>query len=155
MGFMSATFRAGVGMVVLDPAGRVLILERDDHPGSWQFPQGGIEADEDPPIAMWRELAEEVGLTPHEVELVAELPEWLGYELPEELRSAKTGRGQVHRWFVLRSLSGEPRVDLGGPDRAEFRAHRWIAMSEAVEAVVSFRQPVYRHLAEVLTTIGR
>ena len=107
---------------------------REDRPGSWQFPQGGIEADEEPPTAMSRELAEEVGLTPLEVELVAELPEWLGYELPEALRSEKTGRGQVHRWFVLRSLSDEPRIDLGQLGRAEFRAHRWMEMSEAVDS---------------------
>src|SRR3954454_13083451 len=152
---MSATFRAGVGMVVLDRAGRVLTLERDDHPGSWQFPQGGIEADEDAPTAMWRELAEEVGLGPVDVVVVAEVAEWLGYELPDQLRSEKTGRGQVHRWFVLRSRSAEPRIDLGRLDRAEFRSHRWIEMSEAVDAAVSFRQPVYRRLAELITTIGR
>ena len=45
-------FRAGVGAVVLEPNGRVLVLERSDVPGAWQFPQGGLDDGETPPEGM-------------------------------------------------------------------------------------------------------
>ena len=108
---MSATFRAGVGGVIVDQRGRVLAFQRSAIPGAWQLPQGGIEEDEEPIDALWRELREETGLTADNVELVGEVPEWLGYLLPVGDQSEKTGRGQVHKWFVLRARTSAFRCD--------------------------------------------
>jgi putative (di)nucleoside polyphosphate hydrolase len=145
---VGTTFRAGVGAVILDGHGRALALERIDRPGAWQLPQGGLEDGESPEDGLWRELTEETGLTGSDVELVAEVPEWIGYELPDELRSPKTGSGQVHKWFVLRSRTDEPPVRLDGEGAAEFRAWRWTSLDELAADVVEFRRPVYRRLAE-------
>jgi putative (di)nucleoside polyphosphate hydrolase len=151
---MSPTFRAGVGMVVFDDRGRVLALERSAVPGAWQLPQGGIEGDEEPVDALWRELREETGLTPDHVQVLAELPEWLGYELPAAYRSAKTGRGQVHKWFLLRASAQDPPVRTGTMPDAEFRSWRWVGLAELAEQVVAFRRPVYRRLAELVDARG-
>jgi putative (di)nucleoside polyphosphate hydrolase len=150
---MSPTFRAGVGIVVLDARGRALALERSAVRGGWQLPQGGIEGDEEPVDALWRELREETGLTADDVHVVAELPEWLGYELPAEYRSPKTGLGQVHKWFLLRTQGDDPPVRTGTMPGAEFRAWRWVDLAELAEQTVAFRRPVYRRLVALVASV--
>ncbi|MFM8650631.1 MAG: NUDIX domain-containing protein, partial [Actinomycetota bacterium] len=72
-----ATFRAGVAMIVRRGDGQLLAFERRDSPGSWQLPQGGIDAGETPTDAAWRELHEETGLDINSVRLVGECPDWI------------------------------------------------------------------------------
>ncbi len=133
-------------MVVTDGAGLVLVCERSDWPGAWQFPQGGLDEGETPAATALRELEEETAITADQVELVAEVPEWLAYEVPPEHRKAKTGLGQVQRWYLLRLLPGAPGPDLARAKDREFSAFRWVTLDEAAEAAVGFRQPVYRRL---------
>ncbi len=140
-------FRAGVGLVVIDADGRVLGLERCDVPGSWQLPQGGIESGEEPLDAARRELAEETGIGWHAVELIAEYPSWLGYELPVSERSSKTGRGQVHRWFLVRFVGDDSGIDLNAESGGgEFCAWRWMHVAELVALTWEIRRPIYEAL---------
>ena len=54
------------GILLVDPAGRVLLQHRDQHapisPNKWSPPGGGIEPGEESEAAARRELAEETGL---------------------------------------------------------------------------------------------
>ena len=63
-------FRPNVGIVLLNPKNQVFWGKRI-RTHSWQFPQGGINYGETPEQAMFRELHEEVGLTPDHVRIVA------------------------------------------------------------------------------------
>ena len=142
------SFRAGAGAVILDRKGRVLAFERADVPEpSWQLPQGGLEHGEDPAVAVLREVREETGLEAAELEPLGSLPEPLAYELPQAMRSRKTGRGQVLYWFFFRLSEGvEPR----DPPEGEFRACRPMRFEELVEATAPFRRPTYQRLREHL-----
>jgi putative (di)nucleoside polyphosphate hydrolase len=142
------TFRAGVGMIVVDLDGRVLALERSDILGAWQLPQGGLHPGEAIEVAAWRELAEETGLSPEQVTLEDAFEAWVGYELPEEYRKQKTGRGQVHRWFLFRLQAGAKLPEL--PKNAEFHDWQWLAMPEVISRAVEFRRPEYRVVARWL-----
>ena len=135
-------FRANAGAVICDSDGLILALERSDVPGAWQLPQGGLDTDEEPYDAVLREVAEETGLNVSELEALGHYPELLAYELPHEARSGKTGRGQVQYWFYF--VTAQKTLNLG----KEFRDHRWTEFSTLVELVVSFRQPLYRKLAD-------
>lgn len=67
-------------VLLVDPAGRVLLQERDEHPeidpDTWGFCGGHLEDDEEPLLGALRELAEETGVTlaPDALTLVAEVP---------------------------------------------------------------------------------
>ena len=141
----SMQFRAGVVAVVTNSAGQVMAFERSDVPGAWQLPQGGINVAEDITAAAWRELFEETGLGPDQVELVGEYPEWTAYEWPAELRAAGKGRGghrlgQAQRWFFFRVVDDavEPT-----PDGIEFSTWRWVDRDWLIAQVVEFRRPSY------------
>ena len=59
-------YRPNVGIVLMHPDGRVFWARRV-HRDGWQFPQGGMNTDETPLEAMYRELREETGLLPDHV----------------------------------------------------------------------------------------
>jgi putative (di)nucleoside polyphosphate hydrolase len=145
---VDSTFRANVGAVIADGAGRVLIFERADRSGGWQFPQGGIDDGEEPQDAVLREITEETGIDPVHLTHLATHPQWLGYEIPLAHRGPKTGRGQVQKWFLFR-LDDDALVQPPQGEDMEFSGYRWVAIDEAVECVVDFKRPVYEAVAEV------
>jgi len=52
--------------LIRDGAGRLLlqrVLPGKPHAGRWEFPGGKVEAEENPRVALCREIAEELGLT--------------------------------------------------------------------------------------------
>src|ERR1044072_8423502 len=74
-------YRPNVGIVLMHPDGRVFWARRV-HRDGWQFPQGGMNSDETPLEAMYRELREETGLLPEHVDVLGATPGWLRYQLP-------------------------------------------------------------------------
>lgn len=146
------SFRAGVVMVVRRDNGDLLVGERADNPGSWQLPQGGIDPDESPLEAAWRELGEETGLTENEVRLVSELPDWIAYEWPPELRRetrkfGRSVRGQVQKWFLFGVIpNGDDHAHHVDPrvDGDEFRAWTWMDPHSVVDTVIEWRRDAYR-----------
>jgi putative (di)nucleoside polyphosphate hydrolase len=143
-----AFFRANVGACLIDECDQVLALKRKGvAENSWQMPQGGIQEGESPRQAILRELGEEIGLGAADVEVLAERPDWLVYELPEEYRRPKVGWGQVQKWFLLRVMPDA----IVNPDGKEFEAYEWLTPTDLMPRVVPFRKPVYeRVLADFL-----
>lgn len=138
-------FRASVVVVVRRENGDLLAFERADVPGAWQLPQGGLDEGEEPVAAAWRELGEETGLGPDEVRLVHELPEWIAYEWPADIREkAKEGRrrrGQIQKWFLFGVIA---QHDLAPrPDGVEFGAWQWMSPHQLLAEVAEFRRDGY------------
>ena len=48
--------------MIVNDEGYVLAIERADVAGAWQLPQGGLDEDEDPLDAAYREIVEETGI---------------------------------------------------------------------------------------------
>jgi putative (di)nucleoside polyphosphate hydrolase len=137
----SSNFRAGVVAAVTNSRKELLAFERSDVRGAWQLAQGGIDVGEEPRAAAWRELFEETGLGPDDVELVGEHPEWVVYEFPDQIRSAGKRLGQAQRWFLFRVRSDDvvPR-----PDDVEFVAWKWVDPVWLIDQVIEFRRSAYQ-----------
>jgi putative (di)nucleoside polyphosphate hydrolase len=149
-------YRHNVGIILVNPRGELFWARRIGE-NSWQFPQGGIRADETPEEALFRELAEEVGLRPEDVEVVGSTQDWLRYRLPKRFvhrRRKPVCIGQKQRWFLLR-LIHEERVRLDSSEKPEFDHWRWVDHEAPVNEVVSFKRNVYqRALDELIPLIN-
>ena len=76
-------FRANVGIVLMRAPGELFLGGRLGGRG-WQFPQGGINRGERVEAALFRELREEIGLQPSDVEVLGSTRGWLRYRLPRQ-----------------------------------------------------------------------
>ena len=148
----SQHFRAGVVIVVRHPdLAKVMAFERSDAAGSWQLPQGGLHAGEEPIEGAWRELFEETGLGPDAVVARAEYPERLAYEWPAEVKreAGREGRriGQVQKWFLFDALSADV---VPTPDGSEFVAWQWVTPRWLIEHVLEWRRGPYERVLGTL-----
>ena len=146
-------FRPNVGIVLMHDDGRVFWARRVRRDG-WQFPQGGINTDETPLEAMYRELREETGLLPAHVDVLGATPGWLRYRLPPHAirhRDKLVCIGQKQVWYLLRFRGLEGDVRLDGTDCPEFDHWRWVDCWYPLQHVVTFKRSVYaralHHLA--------
>ena len=151
-------YRPGVGIMLLNPEGRVFVGRRQDMPAglaAWQMPQGGIDPGESPREAALRELEEEVG-TNH-AQIIAETNGWLHYDLPPEIaqtiadaRGYPNGlwggryRGQRQKWFAMRFLGQDTDIDPAAGEHPEFDAWEWVAPARLPELIVPFKRPLYQ-----------
>jgi putative (di)nucleoside polyphosphate hydrolase len=122
------------------------------------MPQGGIDKGEEPYPAALRELFEETSI--RSVELVAEAPEWVYYDLPDEsLGTALKGkyRGQRQRWFAFHFLGEDSEIDVEQPGDgampAEFDAWRWERLGALPDLIVPFKRDAYREVVSAFSEV--
>ncbi|MBT5229229.1 MAG: RNA pyrophosphohydrolase [Methylococcales bacterium] len=138
-------FRPNVGIILVNREGKVFWARRKGQ-HAWQFPQGGIEVDENPVQAMYRELYEESGLKPEHVEIIGCTKGWLRYRLPKKFlrkNSVPLCIGQKQVWFLLRMVEVDDCVQLNATDSPEFDAWRWAFYWLPVKEVVFFKRQIY------------
>ncbi|MDT7952314.1 MAG: RNA pyrophosphohydrolase [Acetobacteraceae bacterium] len=147
-------YRPNVGAVLFNREGLVFVARRADlpnaegAPGGWQLPQGGIDADEDPAVAIFRELEEEIGTA--RARIIGEHQEWLTYDLPPALVGKALGgryRGQRQRWFALRFEGSDADIRLDLDPHPEFDAWRWTPLADLPDLAAPFKRPIYDVLA--------
>lgn len=148
-------FRPNVGIILTNSRGQ-LFWGRRIGQNAWQFPQGGIKRHERPLDALYRELEEEVGLCPHQVEVLGYTQGWLRYRLPPYLirrhqRPLCIGQKQV--WFMLRILAKDSEVRLDACGQPEFDHWRWVEYWHPLREVVFFKRAVYRRALDELAPL--
>jgi len=146
---MSLPYRPCAGVMLLNTQGQVFVGQRlDSTLEAWQMPQGGIDDGEDPLAAAIRELGEETGIMPDKIALIAEAPDELTYDLPEDMVGKiwkGKWRGQRQRWFLFRFLGNDEDVDIA-TDHQEFRAWRWLEPQDLPATIVPFKRALYKQV---------
>lgn len=150
----SRGFRPNVGIIICNQQGQLLWAKRIGQE-AWQFPQGGIRHGERLQQALFRELKEEVGLEPHDVEIISSTRGWLYYQLPKNLirqNSSPVCIGQKQKWYLLGLRSDEKKIDLLGNSTPEFDDWRWVSFWYPLSQVIDFKREVYRQALKELVT---
>lgn len=140
-----AGYRFGVGIILLNDKRQVFFAKRVGM-AAWQFPQGGMKEAETPEETMYRELKEEIGLNPDDVEILAASRRWLRYRLPGRLvrhYARPLCIGQKQKWFLLRLANPDAVVNLNANGDPEFDAWSWVSYWYPLREVVTFKRRVY------------
>lgn len=149
-------FRPNVGIILSNRKGQLLWARRVGQ-DAWQFPQGGMRSDETPAEAMYRELTEEVGLRPEQVEVIGSTRGWLRYRLPRQyIRHGTTPLciGQKQVWFLLRFLGDDSAFSLDGCEEPEFCTYQWVDFWYPADNVITFKRAVYRKALTLLEPLA-
>ena len=146
-------YRPNVGIILCNKQGDVLWARRIGQ-DAWQFPQGGIKDYESPEDALYRELAEEVGLTRKDVEVLGSTRGWLRYRLPRRMiryNSKPVCVGQKQKWYLLQLLSDDEQINVSATPKPEFDGWRWASYWFPLGQVVAFKRDVYRRALKELS----
>lgn len=136
-------YRPNVAAILQREDGQILVGERCDFAGAWQFPQGGVDPGETLREALEREIWEEVGLRT-DAYRVGEMRGPYRYEFTRKRKNWGFD-GQEQHYFLLHARHGcEPHLQMKHP---EFRTLRWIWPTEfQMHWLPEMKKPVYRQV---------
>ncbi len=137
-------YRPNVAAIILSPTYplecKLFIAKRNDMEDVWQFPQGGVDENEDAKKAILRELEEEIGTK--DVEFIATYPKWLKYDFPSKVaQKMYPYDGQNQKYFLLK-LKPKARINLQ-TKHPEFDAYKFVDLKEFFTMVKHFKRPIY------------
>lgn len=135
-------FRRNVAAAVQNRIGELLVCERFDVAGAWQFPQGGVKSNETLLQGLERELHEEIGLLPGDYEVRDSYGPYRYQFAGARRKRGYDGQEQTVFRVVTRDL--HPVLSLAH-EVQEFRTAEWIRPSDfRIEWVPNFKRGLYR-----------
>ena len=123
----ASRYRPTVAAIVRNAAGEILVCERSDRPGAWQFPQGGVDGGESREEALVRELGEEISLNPGDIGIVSSKGPYR-YHYPSGF--TKDGCCGTEQFYFLVDLKGRESTVNVATRHPEFHAAKWIAPAD-------------------------
>ncbi|MDR1693702.1 MAG: RNA pyrophosphohydrolase [Lactobacillaceae bacterium] len=142
-------YRKNVAIVVFNKDRKILVCERigRHRTPAWQFPQGGINENENVEAAAYRELFEETSIV--SAKLIKILDEPIIYEYPNDVRKSLKKHnnnieyfGQEQQWVLLYFYGEDNEINLSTKE-PEFKSYKWESAEFAVNNVVDFKKASY------------
>jgi putative (di)nucleoside polyphosphate hydrolase len=135
-------YKLNVAGIVRDSAGKILVCERGDAAGAWQFPQGGVDGNETLEEALARELWEEISLTAADYTIVSRKGPYR--YLYGNGRMKKGNHGKEQHYFLVNLSASKSRINVDTL-HPEFQDTMWIAPEEfQITWLPEMKRPVYR-----------
>lgn len=143
------SYRPNVAALFVDKEGLLLVCERWNVKGAWQFPQGGVDPGEELEEALFREVEEEIGMLPEHYKVIDRKGGYR-YVYPKKVRWRKLRKhgnhGQEQTYFLCRLKRSAPEIDVDQKP-PEFRDHKWIRPEEfQIDWLPEFKHEVYRQV---------
>ena len=139
-------YRLGVGLVIINDQLEIFTGRRLDNTKAWQMPQGGIDNNEIPLEAAYREMYEETGIRKSKVTLLKQTKTWYRYDLPQEIQNKFWGgkfRGQSQKWFLFKFIGTEFDINIETKGQ-EFSDWKWSKKTEMLDSIVPFKRSLYQ-----------
>ncbi|MGB0991373.1 MAG: RNA pyrophosphohydrolase [Akkermansiaceae bacterium] len=139
-----ASYRPNVAALIINRKGKLLVCERINTKGAWQFPQGGVDAGESHKRALVREVEEEIGLPPKSYKILEKRGGYTYlYSSPVTKRKIHfDGQEQTYYLCLLKKSAPEINLDQKSP---EFRRYKWINPADfKLKWLPEFKRQVYR-----------
>jgi putative (di)nucleoside polyphosphate hydrolase len=139
-------YRLNVAAILRNGAGKILIGERLDRSGAWQFPQGGVDDGETLEQALARELCEEISLSPSGYQISATRGPY--FYLFGNDKVVKGFHGKEQHYF-LAEFTGDPATINVETEHPEFRSVRWVEPAAfEINWLPKMKRKVYRAVFE-------
>jgi len=138
-------YRENVCIILLNKENKFFLAERADFPGTWQFPQGGVEKGFSEEENAYKELEEETSVKKENVKFLKILKfvnEYEFHEVPKHF--VGKFKGQRQRYYVFEFLGEDLDIDVQSVEHPEFIAWKWVGSDE----LLSVADPVRIHAYE-------
>ena len=139
-----ASYRPNVAALIINQKGKLLVCERINSKGAWQFPRGGVDRGEKHRKALSREVQEEIGL-PKNSYKVLEKRDGYTYLYSDQVKKQKLYYdGQIQTYYLCRLKKKAPKIDLNQKS-PEFSNYKWIKPRDfKLKWLPEFKRQVYR-----------
>jgi putative (di)nucleoside polyphosphate hydrolase len=130
-------YRPVVSCVVVDAEGKMLftLSSKAAQDKNWNYPQGGIEENEDIIAAVYRELNEELGINPKDLQI----QKYCGYNDVDSPPGRKLNgykKGKRYFWVLIK-YNGPTELT---PDQKEIINYTWVLPEQTSEYINTIRK---------------
>ena len=140
--------RKSIGAIILNKNNEIITFQRVDYEDSWQGVEGGIEENETPIDALYREVQEEIGIEKDQYDIIKEHKEFIPYIFPDDVVKNIGIKGQQKKFYLIK-LKNDVKFNFEtNPDGCEFKNYKIVSSEEFLKLTPRFKDKMYKKVFE-------